>query len=105
MNKLQEEFEQFVKGKHPGLEFRPQQKEAILDIISAYNDDPNGIYLLDAPTGSGKSVIAMVFADFLAFKGNRGYILASDLSLHEQYVKDFRKLQLWNWGNIKGVDN
>jgi Rad3-related DNA helicase len=47
----------------------------------------------------------MLFADFLAFKGNRGYILASDLSLHEQYVKDFRKMQLWNWGNIKGVDN
>jgi Rad3-related DNA helicase len=47
----------------------------------------------------------MLFADFLAFKGNRGYILASDLSLHEQYVKDFKKLQVWNWGNIKGVDN
>lgn len=105
MSKLTEEFEQFVKGKHPGLEFRPQQKEAIVDIVQAYEDDPNGIYLLDAPTGSGKSVIAMLFADFLTFKGNRGYILASDLSLHEQYVKDFRKMQLWNWGNIKGVDN
>lgn len=105
MTKLQTEFEQFITGKHPGLEFRPQQKEAILDIIAAYEDDHNGIYLLDAPTGSGKSVIAMLFADFLAFKGNRGYILASDLSLHEQYVKDFRKMQLWNWGNIKGVDN
>jgi Rad3-related DNA helicase len=105
MGKLKAEFEQFMKGKHPGLEFRPQQQEAILDIIEAYEEDPNGIYLLDAPTGSGKSVIAMLFADFLAFKGNRGYILASDLSLHEQYVKDFRKMQLWNWGNIKGVDN
>lgn len=105
MSKLQEEFEQFVKGKHPSLEFRPQQREAIFDIISAYEDNPNGIYLLDAPTGSGKSVIAMLFADFLAFKGNRGYILASDLSLHAQYVKDFKKMQLWNWGNIKGVDN
>ena len=105
MSKLQEEFEQFVKGKHPSLEFRPQQREAIFDIISAYEDNPNGIYLLDAPTGSGKSVIAMLFADFLAFKGNRGYILASDLSLHSQYVKDFKKMQLWNWGNIKGVDN
>lgn len=105
MTKLQQEFEQFIKGKHPGLSFRPQQKEAILDIIAAYEADPNGIYLLDAPTGSGKSVIAMLFSDFLTFKGNRGYILASDLSLHAQYVKDFRKMQLWNWGNIKGVDN
>lgn len=105
MSKLKQEFEQFVKGKHPGLRFRPQQQEAILDIIEAYEEDPNGVYLLDAPTGSGKSVIAMLFSDFLTFKGNRGYILASDLSLHEQYVKDFKKMQLWNWGNIKGVDN
>ena len=105
MSKLQEEFDQFIQGKHPGLKFRPQQKEAILDIIAAYEEDPNGVYLLDAPTGSGKSVIAMIFADFLTFKGNRGYILASDLSLHAQYVKDFKKMQLWNWGNIKGVDN
>ena len=105
MSKLKAEFEQFVKGKHPMFEFRPQQKEAILAIIEAYDEDPNGIFLLDAPTGSGKSVIAMLFADFLAFKGNRGYILASDLALHEQYVKDFRSMQLWNWGNIKGVDN
>lgn len=105
MSKLQEEFEQFIRSKHPGLSFRPQQKEAILDIIAAYEENPNGIYLLDAPTGSGKSVIAMLFADFLTFKGNRGYILASDLSLHAQYVKDFRRMQLWNWGNIKGVDN
>jgi ATP-dependent DNA helicase DinG len=105
MSKLTRDFEEFVKGKHPSIEFRPQQKEAIIDIISAYEEDHNGIYLLDAPTGSGKSVIAMLFADFLAFKGNRGYILASDLSLHEQYVKDFKKLQVWNWGNIKGVDN
>lgn len=105
MSKLHKEFEQFVNGKHPGFEFRPQQREVILDILAAYDENPNGIYLLDAPTGSGKSVIAMLVSDFLAFKGNRGYILASDLSLHEQYVKDFRKMQLWNWGNIKGVDN
>jgi len=105
MSKLKAEFEQFVKGKHPMFEFRPQQKEAILAIIEAYDEDSNGVFLLDAPTGSGKSVIAMLFADFLAFKGNRGYILASDLALHDQYVKDFRSMQLWNWGNIKGVDN
>jgi Rad3-related DNA helicase len=105
MTKIKQEFEQFVKDKHPGLKFRTQQKEVILDIIEAYENDSNDIYLLDCPTGGGKSMIAMLFADFLSFRGNRGYILASDLSLHEQYVKDFRKMQLWNWGNVKGVDN
>jgi Rad3-related DNA helicase len=47
----------------------------------------------------------MLFSDFMNHRGQRGYVLASDLSLHEQYVKDFRRLQNWNWGNIKGIDN
>ena len=102
---LEQEFDAFIKGKHPLLKWRPQQKEAVLDIIRAYNEDPNGIYLLDAPTGSGKSVIAMIFADFLVHKENKGYILASDLTLHAQYAQDFKRMQLWNWGNVKGVDN
>ena len=102
---IKAEFEQFIKGKHPHIKFRPQQKEAIIDIIEAYDADPNGIFLLDAPTGSGKSVIAMLVSDFLVSRGSRGYILASDLALHAQYVHDFKKMQLWNWGNIKGVDN
>lgn len=53
MSKLVAEFEQFVSGKHPNFEFRPQQKEVITDIIEAYEEDPDGIYLLDAPTGRG----------------------------------------------------
>lgn len=105
MTDLKKEFEQFVQAKHPALQFRPQQKEVIIDILEAYFEDPEGIYLLDAPTGSGKSIIAMLAADFLIHKGKRGYILASDLVLHQQYVNDFRRMQLWNWGNVKGVDN
>jgi Rad3-related DNA helicase len=105
MQDLHKEFDQFIYGKHPGLEFRPQQKEVILEILEAFFEDPEGIYLLDAPTGSGKSIIAMIVADFLIHNGKRGYILASDLILHQQYVNDFKKMQLWNWGNIKGVDN
>jgi len=102
---LEEQFDSFVQSKHPLFGFRPQQREVILDMIRAYDEDPNGVFLLDAPTGSGKSIIAMLFSDFMNHRGQRGYVLASDLSLHEQYVKDFRRLQNWNWGNIKGIDN
>jgi ATP-dependent DNA helicase DinG len=102
---LEEQFDSFIQSKHPLFGFRPQQREVILDMIRAYDEDPNGVFLLDAPTGSGKSVIAMMFSDFMNHRGQRGYVLASDLSLHEQYIKDFRKLQNWNWGNIKGIDN
>jgi ATP-dependent DNA helicase DinG len=102
---LEEQFDSFVQSKHPLFGFRPQQRDVILDMIRAYDDDPNGVFLLDAPTGSGKSIIAMLFSDFMNHRGQRGYVLASDLSLHEQYIKDFRRLQNWNWGNIKGIDN
>lgn len=102
---LEEQFDSFIQSKHPLFGFRPQQREVILDMIRAYDEDPNGVFLLDAPTGSGKSVIGMMFSDFMNHRGQRGYVLASDLSLHEQYVKDFKRLQNWNWGNIKGIDN
>jgi len=102
---LEEQFDSFVQSKHPLFGFRPQQREVILEMIRAYDEDPNGVFLLDAPTGSGKSIIAMMFSDFMNHRGARGYVLASDLSLHEQYIKDFRRLQNWNWGNIKGIDN
>jgi Rad3-related DNA helicase len=84
--------------------FRPQQKDAILDIISAFFDANCNLYLLDAPTGSGKSIIAMTVAGFLSHLKMKGYILASDLMLQSQYEKDFIKYKL-NWGSIKGVDN
>lgn len=99
------EFEAFVKLKHPDFKFRKGQKEVIEDIIKAYEKQPKGVYLLDAPTGSGKSIIAMLFAQFLASKEKKGYILTSDISLHEQYAKDFDRLNLNHWGLIKGVDN
>jgi ATP-dependent DNA helicase DinG len=102
---LEEQFDSFIQSKHPLFGFRPQQREVILEMVKAYDEDPNGVFLLDAPTGSGKSIIAMMFSDFMNHRGLRGYVLASDLSLHEQYIKDFRKLQNWNWGNIKGIDN
>lgn len=105
MTNLEQDFDSFVQSKYPLFGFRPQQRDVILDMIRAYEEDPNGVYLLDAPTGAGKSIIAMLFSDFMNFRGKKGYILASDLALHEQYVKDFRKLQNWNWGNIKGIDN
>lgn len=85
--------------------FRPYQIDAINEILNAYFENPNGYFLLDCPTGGGKSIIAIVFAGVLANLGKTGYILASDLSLHEQYANDFKKCNLYNWGIIKGVDN
>jgi len=99
------EFDNFVKLKFPGFKYRKGQRDAIEDIIKSYNLNKNGVYLLDAPTGSGKSLIGILFSAFMASRGKKGYILTSDISLHDQYTRDFSKYGLINWGQIKGVDN
>jgi len=99
------EFDSFVKSKFPSFKYRKGQREAIEDIIKSYNLNKNGVYLLDAPTGSGKSLIAIMFSAFMASRGKKGYILTSDISLHDQYTRDFSKYGLISWGQIKGVDN
>lgn len=99
------EFDSFVKLKFPDFKYRKGQRETVEDIIKCYNQDKNGVYLLDAPTGTGKSLIGILFSAFMASRGKKGYILTSDISLHEQYTRDFAKHGLISWGQIKGVDN
>jgi len=99
------EFDSFIKLKFPGFKYRKGQRDTIEDIIKSYNLNKNGVYLLDAPTGSGKSLIGILFSAFMASRGKKGYILTSDISLHDQYTRDFSKYGLISWGQIKGVDN
>jgi Rad3-related DNA helicase len=83
--------------------FRPGQLEAIVDILSSYLNSEVTTYILEAPTGSGKILIAMICSAFLEEMNLRGYILTSELALQDQYIGDFRKYGL-NWGSIKGAD-
>lgn len=85
----------------PTFKFRPKQKETIVDIIySWYHGDKN--FILDAPTGSGKSIIAMCVAGLLSdIYGKSGYILISDLSLLKQYEDDI-DVYFPTWGVIRG---
>jgi Rad3-related DNA helicase len=88
----------------PNFNFREGQRELILDILEFYESNPEGLYLLDAPTGTGKSIIAISVAGALSFGKKKGYILASDIALQNQYEESFDKYQM-PWGSIKGVDN
>lgn len=88
----------------PEFEWRRGQKEAIQGIVEAYFDPNFDTVILDAPVGSGKSIIAMCSAWILTKQGKRGYLLASDIALQDQYEKDFHRFNL-NWGSVKGVDN
>ena len=63
-------------------------------------------YILEAPTGSGKSIMAMIIGGVLTkYYDKRGYVLISDLSLIEQYERDVNKFSLDSFGVIKGQEN
>jgi Rad3-related DNA helicase len=86
------------------FKWRVGQKEAILQIINTYREGKYKVVILDAPVGSGKSLIATTSAYLLNKMQKRGYILASDISLQEQYEKDFKEFTI-PWGSVKGIDN
>jgi ATP-dependent DNA helicase DinG len=99
------EIEQTVK-KYLGdnFEFRKHQKEVVVKIWEHYLKFPNGTVVLDSATGSGKSWIAYALSALMREERNTGYIITSDLALHQQYENDIFKLRL-NYGSVKGVDN
>lgn len=86
------------------FEFRKGQKEVITSIIDAYLNDPESTVVIDAPTGTGKSLIAMWCSYILKEMGKQGYLITSDLSLQDQYEYDFYKFKL-RWPSIRGIDN
>lgn len=87
-----------------GFQFRAGQREVVEAICNHYLQTPDGTVILDAPTGSGKSLIAMWSAHVLKELGKRGYLVTSDLMLQDQYEEDFKHFKL-GWPSIRGVDN
>lgn len=87
------------------FEFREFQLEAVKQIVE--NAVLNVKHtLLEAPTGSGKSIIA-ILAAYVLYKvfSMKSYILVSDLSLYSQYENDIKKLNDPCFGYIKGKEN
>ena len=97
--------------------FREHQLEAIVSIIyNILNYDEKVRYnntdmfsevkrhqCIEAPTGSGKSIMLIVAASVLAEYYNKdSYILCSDLSLFKQYEDFIIKMNLRQIGYIKG---
>ena len=89
----------------PNFKFRKYQKEAIVSILSnILNDkDKNPCHMIEAPTGSGKSLINIISAGVLdEFYGLTSYILCSDLYLWEQYSQFLAKNPKIKFGCLKG---
>ena len=102
-----------IEEYFPFDKFRPGQKECIEAILNAYNDGKKFV-ILEAPTGSGKSVIGMTVARF--FKNS--YYLTIQKILQDQLMRDFAseetrvlkgrnayKCDFWDRWAIKHKDN
>lgn len=86
------------------FEFRHYQLEAIVAIVQNVLNDVKA-QAMNAPTGSGKSLTAIIAAGVLyEYYEKTSYILVSDLSLFNQYEQDLLKYKL-EWGHLKGKDN
>ena len=92
------------KNLDPNFEFRKYQLEAIVMIVSRVLENVK-TQVMNAPTGSGKSLTAIISAGVLfEYYKKTSYILCSDLSLFAQYENDLARYNL-PWGHLKGKDN
>ena len=72
--------------------FRPQQKEAIEEIIDAFENGVETV-LLDAPVGLGKSIIGYCVARHFQEYGKKSYIYTKTTFLQQQYLNDFTDIK------------
>lgn len=78
--------------------FRPHQWEAIQAVVKAFQENPAcKVVFLDAPTGSGKTLIAEVVRRLLQV---RGIYICTTKTLQEQFMRDFPYAKL-----LKGRQN
>lgn len=85
-----------------GFTFRQHQLDVICDILINILYDKNHTHIVEAPTGSGKSLICIISAGVLSeYYKLTSYILCSDLYLFGQY-DNFIKANKLNFGALKG---
>lgn len=72
--------------------FRPYQKETIMKIIEAIENGTETI-LLNAPVGTGKSLIGYCVAKYLQEQDEKSYIYTKTTFLQDQYLKDFSDIK------------
>ena len=84
--------------------FRPHQAEEIAAVIDniVVNNQNKQTHIIEAPTGSGKSLICIIAAGVLRdYYKKSSYILCSDLYLFSQYENFIRDYNL-DFGYLKG---
>ena len=84
---IEDNIKQWVTDNIGGdFVFREYQLESIVDIIENILDGNHKTHIIEAPTGSGKSLILIISAGVLnKYYDKSSYILCSDLYLWKQY--------------------
>src|SRR5205807_2029188 len=72
---------------------RPAQEKALAAIQRA-RDNGKKFALLELPTGTGKSAVAIAAAKWASTWGNGAYILSPQKTLTAQYMRDFGNIGL-----------
>jgi len=75
-----------LKKFFPFAEYRPYQRETIIEIVKAFSSGKDNV-LFEGPTGSGKSVVGMTVANILG----TCYYLTIQKNLMTQLVSEFGK--------------
>jgi Rad3-related DNA helicase len=85
-------YEDDTNGPLPGWvrAIRPHQANAVRDILAAYERGAEVVFL-DAPTGSGKTLIAELVRRRL---NTRGVYVCSDKALQRQFIRDFPEAKM-----------
>jgi ATP-dependent DNA helicase DinG len=108
---VKSEVDDIIKTNSFGteFEFKPGQRAVVEELCVRFLEWSNGESEIDsavvyAPTGYGKSILAMFASRVLQRLSYSGYVLTVDLLLQQQYENDFKNFRL-NFHSIKGTEN
>lgn len=104
VKEIQEHVESWTKRNiSKDFVFRKYQLETIVYIIKSIISDNHETTIIEAPTGSGKSLICIIAAGVLSqYYRKNSYILCSDLFLWQQYADAIDTYNLKDYGYLKG---
>lgn len=93
---IRNEAIEWAKQNMPSnFKYRDEQLDVIVETVNSILNTPSKTNVLQAPTGSGKSIIGIVTASLVyRLAEKRSYILVSDLHLLHQYKRDIYKYDL-----------
>lgn len=84
----EQEIEEAVVEAFPAPEFREYQKKTIIEVVKAFTAEDKSLVLLNAPTGSGKSIVIYTAAKALQILRNDYSFITTPLNALVDQMED-----------------